>query len=122
MPNDITIRVTFYSADTGQVFATSEIPASSLPESFLVATTLHLGDEDWEVVSADPPTAEEFRKTGALSLRLRRVARMDPNEILYSLPTLSDAIPETDPGSRASGRRVLRLHEDDWRQIELISA
>lgn len=43
-----------------------------------------------------------------------------PQDILYSLPTLCDQLPTVDPGAADADR--LALHEDDWRQVELISA
>jgi hypothetical protein len=48
------------------------------------------------------------------------VRMLDPKEILFSLPTLCDPAPEVEASSAPSGTR--RLHEDDWRQIEFVSA
>jgi hypothetical protein len=46
-------------------------------------------------------------------------ATMDPNKILFSTPTLNDAIPATVQGSTATAD-CIQLHEDDWRQFEFI--
>ncbi len=47
------------------------------------------------------------------------VTAMDPNTILFTTPTLNDAIPTTTQGSRVPAD-CIQLHEDDWRQFELI--
>lgn len=44
---------------------------------------------------------------------------MDPNEILFTTPTLNDAIPATLQGSKVPAD-CIHLHEDDWRQFEFI--
>ncbi|WPB78996.1 hypothetical protein KYC5002_07510 [Archangium violaceum] len=46
---------------------------------------------------------------------------MNPKDILYSLPTLSNKLPDIEEGSTKPGKQVLELHEDDWRQIELVT-
>jgi hypothetical protein len=119
-----TIRVELYDAATGQCFARSETPPERLPESFEAATTLHLDNGDRDVERADPVTAAEFRRTGKLRLVLRKVCveRVDPEEVLFSLPTISDGLPAIQPGSTKLGYDVLELGEDDWRQREFVSA
>jgi len=42
--------------------------------------------------------------------------------ILFSLPTICDVAPETIPNASDDNSNSLRLHEDDWRQIEFIAA
>jgi hypothetical protein len=116
------IHVEMVDAATGRIFAESDIPPDQLPESFEAATTLHLGDADYDVEEADPVTAAEFRKTGRLRLVLRRVKieSIDPRSVLFSLPTISNDLPAIEPGSTKLNRNVLEIHEDDWRQTELI--
>ncbi|HEX5746212.1 MAG TPA: hypothetical protein VFZ09_08205 [Archangium sp.] len=46
---------------------------------------------------------------------------MNPRDILYSLPTLSNELPGLEEGSAQPGQRVLELHEDEWRQLELVA-
>jgi hypothetical protein len=116
------VEVTFVDAASGAVIAGSKMEPEQLPETFLVDTTLHLGDEDWTVLRADPPTRAEFSKTRRLVLTLQRVEQttmMDPRQILFSLPTLNDRLP--DDGEPADGSEAV-LAEDDWRQVELVSA
>ncbi len=42
--------------------------------------------------------------------------------ILFSLPTICKVAPETIPDASKNNCDVLRLHEDDWRQIEFVAA
>jgi hypothetical protein len=68
-------------------------------------------------------TAQEFRQTGTLRIELREVeyAMVDPSELLYSLPSISNELPPIAEGSTKLGRNVLELHEDDWRQVEFVA-
>lgn len=115
-----TVRVTFVDGETGRELGRSELAAEALPETFEVETTLHLGDADWVVERAEPPTAARFLATGALTLTLRRVESVRPDGILYSLPTLCEGLPPL--SGPAGDGDVFEIHEDDWRQVELISA
>lgn len=49
------------------------------------------------------------------------IVTMDPNEILFTTPTLNDAIPATAEGS-AVASDCIRCSEDDWRQFEFVAA
>ena len=69
---------------TGAVFASSKMPPVDLPDSFKIDTTLHLGDDNWSVIHAEPQTKAEFTKSGKLTLRLRKVELMDPRAIRFS--------------------------------------
>jgi hypothetical protein len=116
------IRVDFLDADTGQCFTWTEMPAEQLPMSFESRTTLNMEGQDWEVVTAEPMTRAEYEATGKLRITLRKItlARIPSGELLFSLPTICDEIPSIAPGTSKLGKRVLELHEDDWRQIELV--
>jgi hypothetical protein len=114
------VKVIFIDDATGSAFATTEVPPGDLPETFEIATTLHLGDTDWTVVDAAPATSQEYSKERKLTLRLRRVVKVDPSKVLFSLPSICDRIPEVGDGSLAGDEWVLA--EDDWRQFELVSA
>ena len=120
-----TVRVTFIDVATGDTLGVVEVSPARLPTSFAMSTTLHLGDDEWEVVLADPADAAEFVARGALTLTLRHVppkpvatTSVDPKKILFSLPSIVDALPgESAP--RPPGV-VLEMHGDDWRQIEMV--
>lgn len=115
------IRVMFHEADAPQAFAQSDIPIEQLPDTFQIQTTLDLGEQKWLIASATPPTKAEFRKSGKVTLRLRRenLGFVNPSELLYSLATISNDLPALAPAS--SLENVLVVHEDDWRQIEFVS-
>ncbi len=123
MPEHSTIRVRFIDAATGELVGETEVPAEQLPQSFEAATSLDIGDNTFEVVSADPMTAREFRQTGTVSIALREVetTMVDPSELLYSLPSISEELPPIAEGSTKLGRNVLELREDDWRQVEFVA-
>ena len=121
-----TIHVQFIDQATNQPFAHTDVPIDRLPESFEAATTMHLGEQDWTVLEARPVTAAKFRRSGQLVLIMRRanpVTLIDPSKLLFSLPTITnDALPPIAPGSSKLNQDVIEIHEDDWRQIEWISA
>ncbi len=79
-----TVLVTLIDDATDAAFATTKIPPADLPESFEIETTLHLGEVDWSVVHAEPRTRVEYTKSGALTLRLRKVEKIAPEAISFS--------------------------------------
>lgn len=113
------IAVTLIDDVTGETFVTTQMPAADLPESFEQDTTLHLGDEDWCVVDAQPQTRAEYARTKSLTLRLRHIETISPKDILYSLPSICDAIPSVIDQPLSGGEFVLA--DDDWRQFEFVS-
>lgn len=114
------VIVTFVNAGTGAVIGRTQLPPERLPEAFEVSTTLDLVGTQYVVVRAEPPYAAEFRATGNLTLFLEAVELVSPRDIRFSLPTICDRLPVTDPGLDPANR--LELHEDDWRQIEYVDA
>ncbi len=112
------VHVTFVEAGSGRPLGQSEIPADQLPESFAPQTTLHIGEQAFAVERADPPTRSASIACGTLRLSLRVLVSLDPSDILMSLPTLEACAP---PLGAACADAVC-LHEDDWRQRELIAA
>jgi hypothetical protein len=123
-PRDV-VHLQCIDAATGQVFAQSHMPVEKLPRSFEAQTTMHRPDGDWEVVSARPMTAEEALASGKLVLVLRKIETesVDPKDMLFSLATICDGpLPVIGEGSSKLDADVIELHEDDWRQIEWISA
>ena len=118
------VKVTFVEADSGRTVAETSVPPEQLPESFEADTTVTLQDQPWEVLKAEPVTRAEYVRSRALRLTVRRLnlASMPPGELLYSLPTICDAIPAVEAGTSKLGKNVLELHEDDWRQVELIAS
>lgn len=117
----ITVETFFIDVSTGEAIGKADMPAERLPQSFALNTTMHIGEEDWTVLKAEPMTAEEFLQTGKLVLTLQKVVTRHPKDILLTLPTLYSEIPGIIGGSTKQGKNVLELHEDDWRQIEFVS-
>lgn len=113
------IEVTFIDDNTGKPFGVTTSAADTLPESFAVDTTVHIGNDNWSVVSATPQTREEYSRSRRLTLRLRRIELIDPGEILFSLPSICDALAPL-ASTALSGNEFVLL-DDDWRQIEFVS-
>jgi hypothetical protein len=114
-----TVSVEFVDADTGDVIGRSELPTGQLPERFDSGSTVQLRDDSWIVAQAEPASAEEFIATGHLTLKLRRLLQVPPEEILYSLPTICRVVPPIGPPTKSADR--LEMLEDHWRQLELVS-
>jgi len=114
------VKVTFVDDGTGAEIAASEVPLEQLPESFALETEVTVGGASFVVTGAEPQTKAEFAGTGRLTVTLRRIERIDPRQLLYSLPSIcGSALPETAEGP--AGNDLLVLHEDDWRQHELVA-
>jgi hypothetical protein len=118
-----TIRVLFIDVASGTTIAKTDSPPDQLPATFEAHTTIQMKGHDWEVLSAAPVTRAEYVKAGELRLtvRLVKVQNIPPDKLLFSLPTICDAIPGVAEGSSKLGKNVLDLHEDDWRQVELVA-
>ncbi|BBM86695.1 hypothetical protein [Candidatus Uabimicrobium amorphum] len=112
------VNVEFYEFTSKQLFANSQIPLEQLPDSFAINTTIHFGDSDWKVMAAQPLKKSEFAVSGKVELFLSKVETMDPKNILYSLPSINDELPNV---VEQQGENVLVLLEDDWRQAECVS-
>lgn len=115
-----TIDVTFIESASQEAFAKSKIPVEQLPDSFEIDTTLDIGDQKWSVDKTEPLTKEEFVKTGTLKVYLTKIQTIDPNELLYSLPTINNGIAQVSKLTKADNNLFI-VHEDDWRQIEFVS-
>ncbi len=116
------IEVEFYEGESPTPFAQSKVPIDQLPDTFEIDTTMNLGENDWRVADAQPIGKTDFRKTGRLKLYLTKVetTMVDPNELLFSLPTISDSIAGAE--DTESLENVVVFREDDWRQFEFISS
>ena len=123
MPEEIFIHVSFVDAKSDQLLGFSDMSLDSLPDNFKIPTTMHIGDEDWTVLCAQPDVKDKFSNTRMLKLYLQKqepLELMDPSQILYSLPTICNFVAELEDGPRDEDR--LDIREDDWRNIEFIAA
>jgi hypothetical protein len=120
-PTEPTIRVQYVDAAGNSVLGYCNMPVSRLPESFALQTTVSIQDHQWSVVSAEPTEKADFLKTGQLRLVLSRLTSVDPKDILFSLPTISNDVGRT-VGDAVPNDNVFVIHEDDWRQVEFVSS
>lgn len=114
------IRVKFIDNHTKQVFSFSDLQPEQLPESFALNTILTIENSKWSVVKAEPMESSEIRKTRNLKLYLNKIEMINPNNINYSLPTISSDVPMINNNSYITDKDLL-IHLDDWRQIEFFS-
>ena len=112
------VHVVLVDAASGNTIGESDLPADQLPESFEIATTLGIGGQQWSVVRAEPATRADYTRIGTLRLELRAIQMVDPKTILFSLPTIENTQP---PLAGRAGAGALVLHEDVWRQIEVVA-
>ncbi len=110
------IQVEFVDLSGRNRFSPVELEDTQLPPSFEVDTTMHFGDLRFQVKRAEPA---DFRKTGCLRVELWPIDSIELDQILCSIPSIAEALPEIRP---PWGPGCLVLNEDDWRQIELVSA
>lgn len=115
-----TISVEFYERGASIPFAKSKVPIEQLPDSFEIQTQLEIKEKPYNVIEASPALKTEFAKTGKLKIILQEVQIMKTNELLFSLPTVSNSLFAMETAS--SGENLLLIYGDDWRQIEFISA
>jgi len=114
------VAVTFIDHRTNETIVVAELTPDQLPETFEdLETTINLRGDDWSVVSASAATRQQYTKAKKLTLRLQRIERIDPGEILFSLPSICDGIPGL--GTTPASEVDYQLADDDWRQIEFIS-
>lgn len=114
------IEVKFYEGKNKTPFAVSNVPVEQLPDTFEIDTTMHLSGEDWKVLGAEPTEKTKFRRSGKLHLYLVKseITQVDPNELLYSLPTINNDLAGVENAQSLENIAVLR--EDDWRQFEFV--
>lgn len=118
MSSASTVRVTFVDAATDAVIGEVELPVEQLPETFARPTTLDLGGTDWQVEHAEPVSRPEFAALGKLRIVMREIRKVDPQEILFSIPTIENTMA---PLCEGDIEGAFQMHEDDWRQRELVS-
>jgi len=116
------VELTIINADDGSLIAKSTLEPDALPETFDPTTTIHLQDVEFDVIEAEPSDRASYTKRGKLTLKVRKAVAqfVAPEDILYSLPTICNEIGKLVLAS-TEGKKLFEMHEDDWRQTELIS-
>jgi hypothetical protein len=117
----VKVQVRFIDAATDEVIGESEQDAEELPASFEDETIVTIGDQNWMVTGATPRRREDIERTGRLLLRLSALGVASPPDILFTLPTVAADFPPIATRVARDRGAVLLMHEDDWRQIELVS-
>jgi hypothetical protein len=61
------------------------------------------------------------RRSRKLPAQAKGVSEIDPQSILFTLPTICDVAPATIQDASHNSPEAIHIHEDDWRQIEFIA-
>lgn len=80
---------------------------------------MHIEGEDWIVEKAQPASSEEFIKKGELVLWLKKVLKVNPAKIRFSISTITNELPGTSDVLLFHDF-TYTIHEDDWRQMEFL--
>ncbi len=92
------IHVIFVDAETGKILGKNFSPSDQMPKIFEPQkTTLNLAGTLWVLVKAEPSTADEYIRTGEVTISLEKVKHLPAQSILYSLPTICDTVPKVRP-------------------------
>lgn len=105
------VIVTLVDDATGAAITSSKMPADNLPESFNTDTTLHIGDDQWSVIQAEPQTKAEFTKAGRLTLRLAKIELVDPKSLSFSQLDITERFDDNES-----------LGENDWIETTPLNA
>lgn len=116
------IRVTFIDRSSGKIFGQSSMNLDQLPEDFSIETTMHLDAKDWIVEEATSFHISQFSQTKRLTLKLRKVEKIDLSNLLFTLPTISNEIPDTTTDQCKYRDFEILIREDDWRQNEFLNS
>ncbi|MFA7335303.1 MAG: hypothetical protein WC028_00860 [Candidatus Obscuribacterales bacterium] len=114
------VEVTIVNGD-GKVLTQTTQRLEDIPERFDVQTIIDLGPLKFMIVEADPADRNGCGASGKLTLKVQPIVSMNPKDILYTLPTIAYSIGAEVPID-ADGKRILVMHEDNWRQVELVSS
>lgn len=122
MVHDAAVTVIFVDGTDGKEVGRSKLPPDQLPEAFDAGTTVDIGGTTWLVEHAEPAGAAQWRVSRTLTLVLRRTGSptVPARDILFSLPSICDALPSVAP-NRSGDDDTFEIHEDDWRQVEVIA-
>jgi hypothetical protein len=114
------IKVHFIDNFNGQTIGISKMNADQLPETFSVPTTMHIQKNDWNVEEAIPEDSIDFVKTKSLIVKMRKIEKMNIDDIWYSLSTISNEFPQTVTSAQPMEFDI-HIHEDNYRQKEFLN-
>ncbi|MBO9619096.1 MAG: hypothetical protein J7539_08690, partial [Niabella sp.] len=117
---DNKIKVQFIDNSNGQTIGISQMKVDQLPETFLAPTKMHIEDTDWNVEEAIPENSIDFVKTKSLVLKMRKIEKVNPNDIWFTTSTISNEFPQTVSKTRQTEFDI-QILEDDYRQKEFLN-
>ncbi|MFI5528359.1 hypothetical protein ACIA8O_07320 [Kitasatospora sp. NPDC051853] len=116
---EIEIEIVMVDEADGLPVGSTDYPAEELPEHLEAGARIGIDGVHWEVVRAAPSARAEVIAAGRTVLTVRRVDTADPRQIGYTLPTICAELPLLSPAAGGGGEDLV-IHEDDWRQTELV--
>lgn len=117
---DDKIKVQFIDNINGQTIGISKMKVDQLPETFSVPTTMHIEESDWTVEEAIPENSIDFVRTKSLVLKMRKIEKINTNDIWYTTPTISNEFPQTVATTKQTEFDI-QILEDDYRHREFLN-
>ena len=114
------IAVQFINKLSGETIGIAKMPASKLPETFHLQTTVAIRDSEWLVEEAIPSHSSDFIRTGNLVLKVIPIKNVPVEDILFTMPTVSNEFPQTVESARRTDADVF-ITKDDYRQNEFLN-
>lgn len=114
------IKVQFIDSSNGNIIGVSEMSPEQLPETFKIQTTIHLNDEEWSIEEAIPEHSREFIQSKNVMLKMRKLEKINPNDLWFTTPTISNEFPSTKTKTKDSEFDV-SIHDDYYRQKEFLT-
>lgn len=113
------IKVQFIDSTNGSIVGVSQMMPEQLHETFAIETTMSISGSQWLVKDAVPANAVDFIKTKSLILKLEKIESIDVNNLLYSIPTISNEFPAFSEHTLFNDFETT-ISNDDWRQYEFL--
>ena len=114
------IDVQFINDTDGSLVGNAKLDLEQLPDTFELDTTLHIAETEWSVKHAFPVLKADFSKTKQLEIRLVKIEYVDPESLLFTIPSISHELPKIVNHAPFSDFEVT-ITEDDWRQKEYLN-
>jgi hypothetical protein len=115
------VRVTFVDAESGAPMGETKLDDDQLPDRITIDTVFTIGDQSYAVAAADPVEKRDFVRSRKLELHLSPIFAINPRDVHFTIPTVSDDFPPTGPLIAGSRDDYLAMLQDDWRQVEFVS-
>ncbi|HJT73926.1 MAG TPA: hypothetical protein VJ720_07905 [Chitinophaga sp.] len=111
------VNVTLIDAISNQVISKRKILKQELPELFNKPTVLSLENEQWQVLKADPISADDFHFTKKLTLHVQRAADFSRINTRSLLPTISGQPPLH---ASVSSPVLITIPDQQWAQLQFL--